>query len=94
MNIAWAYVGSANISESAWGKLVADKATKSLKLNCRNWECGVLVALPPSRVNNGDLAGESGGVVSLNAFDNHIDVPFSFPAEKYGDRKPWLFMSG
>ncbi|KAK1149864.1 hypothetical protein N8T08_003420 [Aspergillus melleus] len=40
---AWAYVGSANLSESAWGRLVQDRSTKELKLNCRNWECGVLV---------------------------------------------------
>ncbi|KAI9036666.1 uncharacterized protein KD926_001561 [Aspergillus affinis] len=40
---AWAYVGSANLSESAWGRLVQDRSTKEPKLNCRNWECGVLV---------------------------------------------------
>ena len=67
---AWAYVGSANLSESAWyvfpskptppgrtntatlltnhhhqnrGRLVQDRTTKEPKLNCRNWECGVLI---------------------------------------------------
>ncbi|RAH63398.1 tyrosyl-DNA phosphodiesterase [Aspergillus piperis CBS 112811] len=40
---AWAYIGSANLSESAWGRLVQDRSTKSPKLNCRNWECGVIV---------------------------------------------------
>lgn len=40
--IAWAYVGSANFSESAWGKVVFDKK-KGWKVNCRNWECGVLL---------------------------------------------------
>ncbi|KAL2785476.1 tyrosyl-DNA phosphodiesterase-domain-containing protein [Aspergillus keveii] len=39
----WAYVGSANLSESAWGRLVQDRSTKQPKLNCRNWECGVIV---------------------------------------------------
>ncbi|KAL3448542.1 tyrosyl-DNA phosphodiesterase-domain-containing protein [Aspergillus insuetus] len=39
----WAYVGSANFSESAWGRLVQDRSTKQPKLNCRNWECGVIV---------------------------------------------------
>lgn len=39
----WAYVGSANLSESAWGRLVKDRKTKQPKLNCRNWECGVIV---------------------------------------------------
>ncbi|GAB7363961.1 hypothetical protein MBLNU230_g4523t1 [Neophaeotheca triangularis] len=41
--VAWAYVGSANMSESAWGKLVLDKKTKQWRVNCRNWECGVLL---------------------------------------------------
>lgn len=65
---AWAYIGSANLSESAWyvfflipplptrqkqptnhdnnrGRLVIDRDTKKPKLNCRNWECGVLVPI-------------------------------------------------
>jgi len=41
--VAWAYIGSANMSESAWGKLVQDKKDKTWKLSCRNWECGVLL---------------------------------------------------
>ncbi|KAL4884082.1 tyrosyl-DNA phosphodiesterase-domain-containing protein [Aspergillus karnatakaensis] len=41
--LGWAYVGSANLSESAWGRLVSDRTTKKPKLNCRNWECGVVV---------------------------------------------------
>ncbi|KAL2828233.1 tyrosyl-DNA phosphodiesterase [Aspergillus cavernicola] len=41
--LGWAYVGSANLSESAWGRLVNDRATKQPKLNCRNWECGVVI---------------------------------------------------
>ncbi|KAL4783410.1 tyrosyl-DNA phosphodiesterase-domain-containing protein [Aspergillus varians] len=41
--LGWAYVGSANLSESAWGRLVHDRTTKQPKLNCRNWECGVVV---------------------------------------------------
>ncbi|KAH8879396.1 phospholipase D/nuclease [Thozetella sp. PMI_491] len=39
----FAYVGSANFSESAWGRLSQDRGTKKPKLTCRNWECGVLV---------------------------------------------------
>ncbi|KAJ0165605.1 hypothetical protein CTA2_10635 [Colletotrichum tanaceti] len=42
---AWAYVGSANLSESAWGRLVKDRESGAAKLTCRNWECGVLVAV-------------------------------------------------
>ncbi|KAJ4398023.1 hypothetical protein N0V85_006387 [Neurospora sp. IMI 360204] len=39
----FAYVGSANLSESAWGRLIKDRSTKKFKITCRNWECGVLV---------------------------------------------------
>ncbi|PYI10788.1 phospholipase D/nuclease [Aspergillus sclerotiicarbonarius CBS 121057] len=49
---AWAYVGSANLSESAWGRLVQDRTTKTLKLNCRNWECGVLVPISENKTPN------------------------------------------
>ncbi|KAK3357465.1 tyrosyl-DNA phosphodiesterase-domain-containing protein [Lasiosphaeria hispida] len=41
--LGFAYIGSANLSESAWGRLVKDRATSSPKITCRNWECGVLV---------------------------------------------------
>jgi hypothetical protein len=43
--VAWQYVGSANLSESAWGKLSWDKKKKEWKLGCRNWECGVIVPM-------------------------------------------------
>ncbi|KAL2871322.1 uncharacterized protein BJX67DRAFT_341980 [Aspergillus lucknowensis] len=46
----WAYVGSANLSESAWGRLVHDRTTKQPKLNCRNWECGVVVPVIEQKV--------------------------------------------
>ncbi|KAK5167757.1 uncharacterized protein LTR77_007456 [Saxophila tyrrhenica] len=49
-DVAWAYVGSANMSESAWGKLVYDKKAKSWKLNCRNWECGVLLPVSDEKI--------------------------------------------
>ncbi|KAK3700805.1 hypothetical protein LTR37_015777 [Vermiconidia calcicola] len=49
-DVAWAYVGSANMSESAWGKLVYDKKAKAWKVNCRNWECGVLLPIPAERI--------------------------------------------
>ena len=45
----YAYIGSANLSESAWGKVVVDRKLKTEKLNCRNWECGVLVPVRHGR---------------------------------------------
>ena len=49
-HVAWAYVGSANMSESAWGKLVFDNKQKSWKINCRNWECGVLLPVSTEKI--------------------------------------------
>lgn len=45
--VAWKYVGSANLSEAAWGKLTWDRKNKEWKIGCRNWECGVI--LPVSK---------------------------------------------
>jgi len=56
---AWAYIGSANCSESAWGRLVQDRKAKAPKLNCRNWECGVVVPVHPDQ---GEGKQEEGGV--------------------------------
>ncbi|KAF2817202.1 phospholipase D/nuclease [Mytilinidion resinicola] len=88
-NVAWAYVGSANVSESAWGKLLMDKSKKAEKLNCRNWECGVLIAIPPAKLNTCKTLE---GLVPMDVFAGHVDVPFEYPGEKYGAKKPWFFM--
>ncbi|KAK5016309.1 hypothetical protein LTR60_002464 [Cryomyces antarcticus] len=84
---AWAYVGSANISESAWGKAFFDKAKKAWKINCRNWECGVLIVVPPE-----ELEAQPGKAVGMEVFKGHVECPFKHPAEKYAGRKPWFFM--
>lgn len=39
----WVYVGSSNLSASAWGRVSMDRKKKEQKLTCANWECGVLV---------------------------------------------------
>ncbi|PGH06630.1 hypothetical protein GX51_02257 [Blastomyces parvus] len=64
----WAYVGSANLSESAWGRLVLDRSTTKPKLNCRNWECGVVI---PIRHND---AGKISSIPSTGS-------PATLPAE-------------
>ncbi|KAI6890358.1 phospholipase D/nuclease [Hortaea werneckii] len=60
-DVAWVYVGSANCSQSAWGNLTVDRRSKQQKekekgqggwkMNCRNWECGVLLPVPRERLN-------------------------------------------
>jgi len=98
---AWAYVGSANLSESAWGRLVRDRTTKQPKLNCRNWECGVVVPVPiqsaPSTTsttpaNENGKGKETGRTeVSLDVFRNIVPVPMLVPGEEYGSKRPWFY---
>ncbi|KAL4776095.1 tyrosyl-DNA phosphodiesterase-domain-containing protein [Aspergillus nidulans var. acristatus] len=57
--LGWAYVGSANLSESAWGRLVYDRTRKQPKLNCRNWECGVVIPVVEGK-NNNDIDASTG----------------------------------
>ncbi|KAE8148000.1 tyrosyl-DNA phosphodiesterase-domain-containing protein [Aspergillus avenaceus] len=90
---AWAYIGSANLSESAWGRLVQDRSTKEPKLNCRNWECGVLVPV----ISKGEMfAGRNNSdpelADMLDVFKGTVPVPMRLPAQEYGpNRKPWYF---
>jgi hypothetical protein len=87
--IAWAYVGSANMSESAWGKLIYDRKEKKWKINCKNWECGVL--LPVSTDGAKTEAGED-GIVDMEVFKDVVEPPFMYPGLEYEDREPWYFM--
>lgn len=57
-DVAWVYVGSANMSESAWGKVLDDKKAKAWKVNCRNWECGVLLPVPAEKLEHGKAKEE------------------------------------
>ncbi|KAJ5980061.1 hypothetical protein N7481_007359 [Penicillium waksmanii] len=95
----WAYVGSANLSESAWGRLVKDRATGEPKLNCRNWECGVLVPVTSETSTTTKAKAASNSLESgsehreLSLFNGTIPVPMKLPAESLrAEREPWFFM--
>jgi len=101
--VAWAYLGSANLSESAWGRLVKDKATKQPKLNIRNWECGVVVPVltqqRASEMEAGDkgkgvdtgLRASEAGPPGMDIFEGIIPVPMAVPGEDYDRKRPWFF---
>ncbi|KAK5997401.1 Tyrosyl-DNA phosphodiesterase 1-like protein [Cladobotryum mycophilum] len=81
----WAYVGSANLSESAWGRLSKDKATGKAKLSCRNWECGVVVPLPKED-------GKSRPSTDITMFAGIVPIPMQVPGPTYGpDEQPWFY---
>lgn len=95
----WVYLGSANLSESAWGKLVMDRSRKEVKINCRNWECGVVLPVRTEKVTGGGtLSGEAvmGWPVELKDVGREAAVPMKTPGvevEKEG-REPWLMEFG
>ena len=85
---AWAYVGSANLSESAWGKLVLDRPSKTPKLNLRNWECGVIISVQPIHRAHSKLQRAR----DLKVFESNIPIPMEYPGEALGvgGRRPWF----
>ncbi|KAJ5484949.1 hypothetical protein N7539_004937 [Penicillium diatomitis] len=102
----WAYVGSANISESAWGKLVKDRSSGHPKLNCRNWECGVIVPVTAASTESASSVIDTKGAVSdtisksqfeaqslpVKVFHDTVPVPLKIPgADLTESRPPWFF---
>ncbi|KAM3523849.1 hypothetical protein MY4038_008002 [Beauveria bassiana] len=81
----WAYIGSANLSESAWGRVVKDRSTGSAKMSCRNWECGVVVP----------VHGNPGNGCDITIFSGVVPVPMMVPGRPYKDSdEPWFFLGG
>ncbi|KAK2605267.1 hypothetical protein N8I77_008116 [Diaporthe amygdali] len=100
----WAYLGSHNLSESAWGRLVKDRNTGQPKLNCRNWEAGVLIPVTtptPRPINNPKTGGtptdgSKEGKNMLDGFQGAIPIPIQLPGTPYLNRseaaiRPWFY---
>lgn len=85
---AWVYVGSANISESAWGAQRILKKGGIGALGIRNWECGVLVPVPPGQC--GEFSKSSDEVPPMDVFKSTIELPFVYPGKEYGQSRPWF----
>ncbi|KAK4223704.1 hypothetical protein QBC38DRAFT_459054 [Podospora fimiseda] len=89
---AFAYVGSANLSESAWGRLVNDRSVKGPKLTCRNWECGILIPVDPGTAGE-DAQRSKEPPVTI--FNNQVPVPMEVPGTQFaadakGKKAPWF----
>lgn len=81
-SFAWLYIGSANATPAAWGR-VTDEV---IRIN--NHECGVLIQVPPLQ-----LCFDSGGVIpSMASFDEILRFPFVFPGRHYSTQLPWINM--
>ncbi|KAK8066562.1 tyrosyl-DNA phosphodiesterase domain-containing protein [Apiospora hydei] len=91
---AWGYVGSANLSESAWGRLTSDRKTGKPKLSCRNWECGVVI--PATEQGVGSVPTNETSPFDMSVFLGSIPVPIVATGDdNYGrtrSKRPWLFL--
>ena len=87
---AWAYIGSANLTEAAWGSQKILKSGKEGVLSIRNWECGVVVPVPEEKLKELTLA--DGEIPPMSVFEGTLEVPFQYPGEKYEGKEPWFFM--
>ncbi|KAK6361983.1 hypothetical protein TWF730_005688 [Orbilia blumenaviensis] len=94
-SIGWAYVGSHNLSESAWGKLVWDRSLKDFKMSNRNWECGVIVsvALPDEQQEHSRGSRAEASTPDMDVFADTVPVPMSVPSAvlSSADNPPWYF---
>lgn len=85
--VAWVYVGSANLSESAWGGQKVLKSGKLGSLNIKNWECGVVMPVPEDALRGSSTS--DGEVPPMSVFERVAEVPFHYPGPEYGQRLPW-----
>lgn len=83
---------------SCRGRLVQDKTSKTPKLNCRNWECGVVVPVEEEEcrgqgstsaiIKSNSRDGDEPGILALGRV---VPVPMKYPCESFEGKKPWLF---
>lgn len=86
------------------GRLVKDSKTGKPKMNCRNWECGVVISVsrdtPPgdAKTSTGFTATGSPGTDAndlTSVFGTMIPVPMQVPGRLYEpDEEPWFFAGG
>ena len=92
------------------GRIVKDRATGQPKLNCRNWECGVLVPVTLVSAGDSEIQGgnEDGKVVqadddkvsqestlpSMVIFRDIVPVPMKLPAQQLGEGREPWFFMG
>jgi hypothetical protein len=74
------------------GRIVHDRITKAPKLNCRNWECGVIL---PVRAGDDSSTVAVDGTTASNtrnlasSFGALVPVPMVHPAQGLEGKKPW-----
>jgi Tyrosyl-DNA phosphodiesterase len=62
------------------------------KLNCRNWECGVVLPIRAHKSDRVEAAGEGPNSNDLGLFKDVVPIPMMVPGQPYqGNRKPWFY---
>ncbi|KAF9434919.1 hypothetical protein BGZ76_007205 [Entomortierella beljakovae] len=98
--VGWFYVGSANLSESAWGTVANKKPAPNcpeggLHVSMRNWELGIVYIIETEDEMH-DLAALSAAQrldpSGEQSFFGPLPVPYKRPLKPYsfGDR-PWFY---
>jgi Tyrosyl-DNA phosphodiesterase len=60
-------------------------------LNCRNWECGVVLPIIVDRPDQAKSPADGQIPNFLNVFKDVVPVPMKVPGQAYqGDKKPWF----
>jgi hypothetical protein len=64
---------------------VKDRSTGKAKINCRNWECGVVLPVVHSSA--------SSNADGLGMFADYVPVPMRYPGLRYDpNEEPWFFL--
>lgn len=80
-----------NDSRRRRGKLVRDRTTKTPKLNCRNWECGVVLPIVEDQSDQAESSRNEEDSTCLDVFKKVVPVPMIVPGEAYqGNKRPWF----
>lgn len=85
------------------GRLVKDASTKQMKMNCRNWECGVIVPIIKEKTKTDDQKKEHNkkaakenstpaAPLPAEVFSDTIPTPMRLPAVPLSqERKPFFY---
>ncbi|RMZ92247.1 hypothetical protein DV736_g541, partial [Chaetothyriales sp. CBS 134916] len=96
--MGYAYIGSANLSESAWGRLVQGTTPQgqkdgAAKQNLRNWEAGIILPFFETSGDVGLAKAYSDKLQDFVPVSHTVPIPMEFPARTYEScsLKPWFF---
>lgn len=65
--------------------------TKERKLNCRNWECGVLFSVPCAPEQSTPAGDMEPSIPAMDVFDGLVPVPMVIPSKMYKSKRPWFY---